>query len=63
MGDDGLVQWDRCHGIQAGVLACDWVLGSTAGWASQQGCRSLGAGVLAHDQVLGSTTGWANRRG
>jgi len=63
VGDDGLAQQDRRHGIQAGVLACDWVLGSTAGWASRQGCRSLGAGVLVHDQVLGLTTGWANRWG
>jgi len=63
MGDDGLVQRDRRRGIQAGALAHDQVLGSTAGWASRRGCRSLGAGVLAHDRVLGSTDSWASQRG
>ena len=58
-----MVQWDRLHGILAGALAHDQVLGLTAGWASQRGCRSLGAGALACDRVLGSIDSWASQQG
>jgi len=28
-----LVHWDTCQSTWAGVMAHDWVLGLTAGWA------------------------------
>jgi len=31
--DVDLVHWDTHRSVWAGVMVCDWVLGSTAGWA------------------------------
>jgi len=35
--DADLVHWDMCQSVWAGAMACDWVLGLTAGWASLVG--------------------------